>query len=178
MKDNNSLVRLRLPDRIYSAALVPISIKVQPYGQRAKKVTLVIDHNPAPLAAEFEIGPGMGQWLELSTRVRVHTFSHIRAIVELEDGTLHHVARYIKAAGGCQAAGAADPAEIAATMGKFKVKNGGIKAGGPDVLRREARMMVRHPNASGFQTDPKTGELIPTEFVDSVTIHQLSLIHI
>ena len=38
-----------------------------------------------------------------STRVRIDSFSHVRAVLETEDGTLHMATKFVAAAGGCGA---------------------------------------------------------------------------
>ena len=169
--DDAGLVRLRLPEHAYDAGTVPVGLRVWSRDGRAvKRITLVIDNNPAPVAGVFDIGPAMGKEIQLSTRIRIDAFTHVRAVVELDDGTLHQSAKYIRAAGGCSSPASKDAALAAKLFGTFKIKTSGPKNRIPDGTSREARVMINHPNASGFQTDPKTGELIPTEFVDRMSI--------
>ena len=38
--------------------------------------------------------------------------------------------------------------------------------------RREAQIMIRHPNYSGLQRDPLTQYFIPAHFVDKLSVSQ------
>ena len=71
-------------------------------------ITLVIDQNPAPMAAKFELGPDANV-TEISTRVRVNSYTDVHAVAELSDGQLYMVKTYVKASGGCSAPAAKMP---------------------------------------------------------------------
>ena len=104
IEDGSSVVELVAPKRAEDAALVPIDllIRVREGAAPVKAVTLVIDENPAPLAATFTFGEDRRSF-DLSTRMRVNSYSFVRAIAETSDGKLHMVKAYVKAAGGCSA---------------------------------------------------------------------------
>ena len=61
--------------------------------------------------AKFSFGPaeGAGGERSISTRVRIDNFSHVRAILETADGSLHMATKFVQAAGGCGAMNAKDP---------------------------------------------------------------------
>ena len=103
IEDGSSVVELVAPKRAEDAALVPIDVhvRVREGAATVKAVTLVIDENPAPLAATFTFGEDRRSF-SLSTRMRVNSYSFVRAIAETSDGKLHMHA-YVKAAGGCSA---------------------------------------------------------------------------
>ena len=156
--------------------MVPITIralKPQGPGSYVKAVTLVIDENPAPLAAVFTLGKDAGVAM-LSTRVRVNSYSHIRAIAELSDGSLYMVKRFVKASGGCSAPAGKDAIAARTAMGKMKLRQYGLakSATSDQSPLHEAQVMIRHPNNSGLQTDQLTGYNIPAHFVQSIRISQ------
>ena len=64
--------------------------------------TLVVDANPAPVAAVFNMSPENGV-ATISTRLRINAYSHVRAIAETSDGELFMATRFVKASGGCSA---------------------------------------------------------------------------
>src|SRR3546814_20571662 len=70
-------------------------------GRTVRAVTLVIDKNPAPLAAVFRLSPDAGD-PGIATRVRVNEYTDIRAVAEMDDGSLRAVSTVVKAAGGCR----------------------------------------------------------------------------
>ena len=167
---------LEAPYRAHDAALVPITIRLlkpQRPGSYVKAVTLVIDENPAPVAAVFTLGEDARVSM-LSTRVRVDSYSHIRAIAELTDGSLYMVKRFVKASGGCSAPASKDAAAARAAMGKMKLRQYGLAkpAAASQSPLHEVQVMIRHPNNSGLQTDQLTGYNIPAHFVQSIRISQ------
>ena len=74
--------------------------------------------------AKIEFGPAAGNGGErsVSTRVRIDSFSHVRAILETEDGKLHMATKFVQAAGGCAAMNAKDPDTENVDLGKMLVK--------------------------------------------------------
>ena len=128
-----------------------------------KAVTLVIDENPAPLAATFTFGEDRRSF-DLSTRMRVNSYSFVRAIAETSDGKLHMVKAYVKAAGGCSAPAGKDMAEAKANLGqmRFRVFSGS----------GEAQVQIRHPTYSGLQMDQVTRLYTPAWFIETITVAQ------
>ena len=167
--DGSGMIALDAPYRAEDAAIVPIGLSVDPGpDRRVTGLTLVIDENPVPVAAEFEFGEAMGQAVELAVRVRVNAYSNVRAIAELDDGTLHQFARFVKASGGCSAPALKDQDAAMASLGEIRLRRF-ARASDP---RSEAQVMVRHPNSSGFQMNPVTRVQIPALFVDELMVTQ------
>src|SRR6478735_7054520 len=93
---------LDAPATAEDASLVPITMRVLPeVKDNLKSLTLIIDKNPNPVVAKFSFGPaeGAGGERSISTRVRIETFSHVRAILETVDGSLHMATKFVQAAG-------------------------------------------------------------------------------
>ena len=93
-----------------------------PPERAIRTVHLIVDDNPAPLAAVFKLGPALGS-VDLSARVRVNTYTNVRAVAETGDGRLWMVARFVKAAGGCSAPSMKDAEQAMARLGKMKVRS-------------------------------------------------------
>ena len=82
----DGIVDLAAPYRAHDAATVPISIKQPgPTAPAIDSAKLVIDENPAPVAAEMTFGPAMHP-LDLELRVRVNQYSNVRLIAHTADG--------------------------------------------------------------------------------------------
>ncbi len=167
----DGMVALDAPVTADDAALVPITVRVPPEVKQALKLmTLIIDKNPSPVAATFTFGPaaGTGGERSMSTRVRIDNFSHVRAILETEDGTLHMASKFVQAAGGCAAMQAKDPDTENEGLGKMLVKTF------PPALSTaplfEGQVMLKHPNSNGMQLDIGTGGYIPARFVKEMTV--------
>ncbi len=168
--DGSALFGFEAPFRAHDAAIVPIHISAGPDAPRITRMTLVVDENPAPVAAEFEFGPAM-QPLDLEARVRVDAYTNVRAILETEDGKLYQVGRYVRASGGCSAPAAKDAAEAMASLGQMRVRWFDDEPAMTGVVR-EAQVMLRHPNYSGLQRDQVTHLFIPPHFVDRIEVRQ------
>jgi sulfur-oxidizing protein SoxY len=118
--DGSDLLTLDAPYRAHDAATVPILLKQTDTSARIRKATVVIDENPAPVAAELGFSDAMAP-LDFELRVRVNQYSNIRVIAETDDG-LHMTGRFVKASGGCSAPASRDPEVALASMGKMKLK--------------------------------------------------------
>jgi sulfur-oxidizing protein SoxY len=168
--DGTTVLSIEAPFRAEDAAVVPITIQsLLPADgtQRIKSITLVIDENPSPLAAKFALGADSGM-RTVSTNVRVDSYTNIHAVAELADNRLLAVTRYVKAAGGCSAPAAKQEAS-AIPLGTMRFRQFPAAAGAG---RREAQLMVRHPNNSGMQMDQMTRLYVPAHFISSITIWQ------
>lgn len=164
-----SLLSIEAPNRAEDAAVVPISIHtgIEQGSQRyVQRTWLVIDQNPSPVAAIFNFTPDSGR-ADIETRVRVNAYTLVRAIAELNDGSLHMVSRFVKASGGCSAPASKDPAEALATLGRLKVKVDGALELGKPVL---AQLMISHPNDSGLAMDQLSRQYTPAHFVREIDV--------
>jgi sulfur-oxidizing protein SoxY len=170
IRDGAGLVILDAPRRAEDAAVVPIGMRVNLAAndeRTLQSLTLVIDENPAPVAATFTIGPHSGV-TSVSTRVRVNSYSYVRVVAELSDGQLYGVKAYVKASGGCSAPAAANADATKSMLGQMKFRTFHSEA---DALP-EAQIMLRHPQNSGLQMDQLTRLYVPPFFIDNLKIWQ------
>ncbi len=168
--DADGIVDLTAPYRAHDAATVPISIKQPgPTAPAIGSATLVIDENPAPVAAEMTFGTAMHP-LDLELRVRVNQYSNVRLIAHTADGPVM-TGRFVKASGGCSAPATKDPEVALSTMGQIRIKYF-TPATEAASTRREAQLMIRHPNYSGLQRNQMTQLFIPAHFVDQIEVKQ------
>ncbi len=168
--DGAALFTLDAPFRAEDAAIVPIHIVQAEGTPTIGKLTLVVDENPSPVVATFTFGPAIGQ-VDLETRIRVNAYSNVRAIAETEDGKLYMTGRYVRAAGGCSAPASKDAAAALAALGQMKARWYDQKPA-QSVARREAQVMLRHPNYSGLQRNQVTNLYVPARFVDRLEVSQ------
>jgi sulfur-oxidizing protein SoxY len=135
-----------------------------------RKVTLLIDENPAPVAAIFTFAqPANGAVRTLETRVRVDRYSFIRAVAETADGKLHMAAHFVKASGGCSAPASKDSETALRNLGKMQITSRALSAQ-PAVA--QTKIMIRHPNYSGLQIDEVTRGYRPAHFVSNIEVRQ------
>jgi sulfur-oxidizing protein SoxY len=161
--DGAALVSLEAPARAEDAALVPVTLRLTGTGAAITRLTLVVDENPAPVAGTFTFPAGLHAFT-LSTRLRVNSYSYIRAIVETADGRVAMVKRYVKAAGGCSAPAGKDPAEARAHVGEMRFRSFAEQG--------EAQIQLRHPNNSGMQMDQVTRLYTPAWYVEALSVRQ------
>ncbi|MCB2053515.1 MAG: quinoprotein dehydrogenase-associated SoxYZ-like carrier [Geminicoccaceae bacterium] len=175
LKDGDALYTIEVPFRAFDAAAVPVRVIQEKGAPDVARMTLVIDENPSPVAADFTFGPTMRP-LDLETRVRVDAYSNVRAIVETVDGDTYMTGRFVRASGGCSAPAAKDAEAALANLGQMKMR-WFDPANATEVLpqsraQRTAQIMLRHPNYSGLQRDQVTHLFVPAHFVDRVEIRQ------
>ena len=172
--DGSGLVGIEMPARAEDAAIVPVTMRVTlPAGdtRSLKMLTLVIDENPAPVAATFEFGDHAGVSV-ISTRVRVNSYTNVHLVAELSDSKVYVVKTYVKASGGCAAPAAKNLDEATASLGQMRFRMFGKPIDGDTSVPREAQVMIRHPNNSGLQRDQVSLLYIPAHFVDELRMWQ------
>ena len=156
------------PYRAADAAMVPLEI-TQP-AVPINAATIVIDENPAPVAARLQFSPAMLP-LDFALNLRVNQYSNVRVIAETDSDTLM-TGRFVKASGGCSAPASRDPEVALASMGQMKLKLFGDETAQMSTPRREAQIMIRHPNYSGLQRDQITQLFIAAHFIDTIEVYQ------
>lgn len=164
------VVSLTAPYRAEDAAIVPISIHDElPPGseRRIAKLWLFIDNNPVPMSAVFEFGPEVPN-ASIATRVRVNSYTHMRAIAETLDGQLYMATEYVKASGGCSAPVSGDPLAAAANLGEIRLRT----LAGDQGSGRRIQMLVRHPNNTGLQMNQLTRLVVPPHYINAIDVRQ------
>jgi sulfur-oxidizing protein SoxY len=161
--DSGGVITVDAPPRALDAALVPIELHVSG-SKPVKGVYLIIDDNPAPMAAHFVFGPKADP-RELKLRVRVNAYTNVHAIAETQDGQLLAATRFVKAAGGCSAPAGPDDAAALADIGRMKLRLlGNFNADKP----MQAQLMIRHPNFNGMQMNQITRYFTPARFIRTI----------
>ena len=169
ISDGSALFEVDAPYRAHDAATVPVVIRQTDPDANIEKATIVIDENPAPMAAEMTFGPAMAP-LNMEVRVRVNQYSNIRIIADTDKGKFMN-GRFVKASGGCSAPATRDPVQALAGMGQMRLKHFGAQPK-MSTPRREAQIMIRHPNYSGLQRDQVTQLFITAHFIDNLEVLQ------
>lgn len=172
----DDLLELDAPMRAEDAAIVPVSVRskqAQTADHYIEHLHIFIDNNPMPYSANFELSSAI-EHVDISTRMRVDRYTHIRAIAEMNDDSLHMVSRFIKASGGCSAPAGKDQTAALARLGKMQIRMRQAEIG----QTTQAQVIVSHPNNSGLQMDLKTRGYIPAHYVKSieVTLNEIPLI--
>ena len=160
-----AVLLLDAPKRADNPALVPVRITQPPGAPAITALALVIDGNPAPVAAEFTFGAALMP-LDFEVRVRVDAYSDLRAIATLADGRKVMAGRFVKASGGCAAPAGKSMDQVRASMGQMRFRT--TQEDGRNI----GTLMIRHPNFSGLQRDQVTLLTIPAEFIQVLEVKQ------
>ena len=90
-------IRIKAPDIAENGAVVPITVKFD--IPSAESVSIIAEHNPAPLAASFDLSESSGGLV--STRIKMGKTSPVHAVVKA-GGKLYRATREVKVTiGGC-----------------------------------------------------------------------------
>jgi sulfur-oxidizing protein SoxY len=166
----DNVIVLETPKRAEDAAVEPNANRAQfPQAKNryVEKLWLIIDNNPSPIAAIFAFTLESGR-ADIETRIRVEQYTPIRVIALTNDGTLHMVANYIKASGGCSAPSSKDAAAAHANLGKMRLRiDDPLAAGRPALVQ----LMISHPNDSGLAMDQLTRTYAVPHFVRRIDVH-------
>ena len=167
--ESDQAIELEAPLRAEDPSLVPVKVSSkikQTPEQYIKKILVLVDNNPYPYVGEFEFSPDSGK-ADIAMRIRVNSNSWIRAIAQMNDGTLTMTKKFVKASGGCSAPSGANSEEAMARLGKMKFKlDGEVKAGEPTSVQ----LMISHPNITGMQMDQVTRFVKKSHFVKQVKV--------
>jgi len=149
-----NFMSLEAPANTPDPAATPLTLH---FGNAAighiKQIRVIIDNNPSPVAATFDVASG-ARVAEIGLRVRIDRFTSVRAIAEATDGRFEMRSAWVNASGGCSA----PPSTLTAgTLGEIRFR--------PSPDARSMLISIRHPNNSGFQIDPRSGEPIASHYV-------------
>jgi len=169
IEESSDIIELDAPYRAEDPALVPLKIisKIpQSQDRYIKKILVLVDKNPFPFVGEFDLTPDSGK-ADLAMRLRVNTYSYIRAIAELNNGQLVMAKKFVKASGGCSAPVGADLDAAMARLGKMKFRvDDGLKTAEPSMVQ----LLISHPNLTGMQMDQVTRFVKKSHFIKKIQV--------
>lgn len=150
---DEKFMSIEAPANTPDPAATPLTLRFADDPQRRiKRVRVFIDNNPSPLVATLDFGAM--PLTEIDMRVRIDRFTSVRAIAELTDGALEMRSGWVKASGGCSAPSAST---TGGRLGEVRLR--------PTADAKSIQASIRHPNNSGFQIDPKSGDPIPAHYI-------------
>lgn len=159
-------LKIDAPRRAESGSQVPVSLqydKVAANGVVLKTLYLLIDANPAPLAATYHLTDALDGF-KLATRIRMETDSFVHLVGEATDGKLYMAKREIRASGGCSGPVDAGNAEVATATGKMRLRID------PSVNNQPATatLNIRHPMRTGLQRDLVSQGFVPAYYIQKI----------
>ncbi|HEY6483137.1 MAG TPA: quinoprotein dehydrogenase-associated SoxYZ-like carrier [Steroidobacteraceae bacterium] len=154
---DENFMSLQAPQTTPDPASTPLTLRFTHDPRRPiKRIRVFVDNNPSPLVATLDF-PDTTALTQIDMRVRVDRFTSVRAVAETARGELEMRSTWVKASGGCSA----PPGPAAGgTLGEIRVR--------PSADARAVQISIRHPNNSGFQIDPRSGEPIPAHYISEL----------
>lgn len=90
-------IHMKIPDIAENGAVVPVTVSTDLAD--VESISVVVDNNPTPLAASFDMSPKMVP--KVSVRIKMGQSSNVRAIVKA-GGNLYSTSKEVKVTiGGC-----------------------------------------------------------------------------
>lgn len=156
---DEAYMSLEVPGNTPDPAATPLTLRfADDDHRRITRVRVFIDNNPSPLVATFDLAST--PVTEINMRVRIDRFTSVRAIAETADGGLEMRSGWVKASGGCSAPPSAAAGGV---LGEIRLR--------PSADAHSLQIGIRHPNASGFQIDPRTGDPIPAHYISHIRVN-------
>lgn len=174
IKQAKNEIKLDAPYRAKDDRRVPVNINAKFVdGRTIKRITLIIDGNPMPVSAVFNMVKPRKE-ANFSTFMRFNGPSSLRVIVEASDNQLYMTEKFVKTSGlgACAAPPVGDPKELLAGLGEMKLEQ--KKTAGQSLrasqVKRAAQLRVKHPNLTGLQMDQITLQYILARFVKTIEV--------
>jgi sulfur-oxidizing protein SoxY len=156
---DENYMSLEAPGNTPDPAATPLTLRFSDDAQRPiKRLRVFVDNNPSPLVATFDFG--QTPLSEIDMQVRIDRFTSVRAVAETADGGLEMRSVWVKASGGCSAPPTG--ASQGSALGQIKLR--------PAADDKSILLSIRHPNSSGFQIDPRTGDSIPAHYIAHILV--------
>ena len=179
LQDGANVIAIDAPYRTRDDARTQIAAQIAaPHGLLIGEVTLVLDENPMPVSAVFELEHPQSQFF-FDVTMRVNGPTPLHVVAETTDGQLFVVETFVKTSGqgACSAPPGTDPKDALATLGQMEIEVAsglpkltdlGLTAG---MLRqRKLDLDIQHPSHSGMQMDQITLLFIPMRYVETVDV--------
>lgn len=179
LNDGANVIAIDAPYRTANDARTLVGAQIAaPAGLLLGRVTLVLDENPMPVSAIFELEKPLPRFF-FDVTMRVNGPTPLHVVAETTDGQLWMAESFVKTSGqgACAAPPGTDPEEALATLGRMEIgverllpgtRSGSLQG----LASRQSKLDVdiRHPSHSGMQMDQISLLFIPMRYVEDVEI--------
>lgn len=170
----DSGVALQVPYRSPNDPRTDVTIDASfPDGRMVQSVTLIIDENPVPVSAVFDLETPQPSF-ETTVTMRMNGPSDVRAVIEADDGSLHMASAFVKTSGvgACAAPPTTGMEEAIAKLGRMELDTGEQHVASviDDNEGQKATLSISHPQYSGMQMDQITLLYIQAHYIDTVEV--------
>jgi len=182
------IVTLTAPYRAKDDREVPIATTASfSDGRTVKSVSIIIDGNPAPVSAVFDLETPE-QAFAVTANMRINGPTPVRVVVEANDGELYMVEDFVKTSGlgACAAPPISGVEEAMATLGNMTLQAKATEGTEVDSIvdrltkapaessaradPKNVRLEIKHPSHSGMQMDQISLLYILARYVETVEV--------
>lgn len=180
------VIKLDAPYRTMTDPRTPLGATVKaPLGEFISKVTLIIDDNPMPVSAVFEMAEPQASF-SFEGSMRINGPTPVRVIVETDRGGLYMQESFVKTSGvgACAAPPGVDPEIAMQTLGQMDLGLVTNEGAGPVLAAlptktapqssaaqdQMAELVIDHPSHSGMQMDQISLLFIPARYIQTVAV--------
>ena len=177
LRDGAQVIAIDAPARTRNDARTILAAQLAaPAGLRIAQVTVILDENPMPVSAVFDLDtPQESFFFDVTLRVNGPTPLHV--VAETDDGQLWMAESFVKTSGqGACAAPPVGDADLAlATLGQMALEVEDLPAAAGALAQLTARQRkldvdISHPSHSGMQMDQISLLYIPMRYVEDVQV--------
>ena len=179
LNDAAHVIAIDAPARTYEDARTDIAAHiVAPVGLKIGAVTVVLDENPMPVSAIFELeNPQSSFFFDVTLRINGPTPLHV--VAETTDGQLWMAESFVKTSGqgACASPPVTDPELALANLGGMELAvnddipgQAGDKLASLSARLRKLDVDISHPSHSGMQMDQISLLYIPLRYVEDVQV--------
>jgi sulfur-oxidizing protein SoxY len=93
----SSQIKMKIPEIAENGAVVPVSVTTD--LQNVESISIIVEKNPRPLAASFELPPGTLP--KISCRIKMGETSDVMAVVKTSNGIFSTSSEVKVTIGGC-----------------------------------------------------------------------------
>jgi sulfur-oxidizing protein SoxY len=177
--DGASVIAIDAPYRTFEDSRTALAAQIiAPPETQVRKVTVVLDENPMPVSAVFDLDtPQASFYFDVTMRINGPTPMHV--VAETTDGRVFVSEAMVKTSGqgACAAPPGTDPDLALATLGQMQIEVGDalprVAMGKLASLASRLNRMdldISHPSHSGMQMDQISLLFIPMRYIETVDI--------
>jgi sulfur-oxidizing protein SoxY len=170
-------IRIDTPYRTQDDTRTRIAASLHaPDGQMIQSVTVILDENPMPVSAVFDLHQPLRQ-VDFATTMRVNGPTPVHVVARTTDNRLLMSESFVKTSGtgACAAPPGTDPDKALASLGRME-----LDVTAPDTAAlltqagaaapRTLGIAISHPSHSGMQMDQISLLFIPARYVHTLDV--------
>ncbi|MBK5933307.1 sulfur-oxidizing protein SoxY [Rhodovulum imhoffii] len=178
--DGSGLIAIDVPYRTSDDARTDIAALVTaPAGTELREITLILDENPMPVSAVFQLATAPTRFF-FDVTMRINGPTPLHVVARTTDGRLFVAETFVKTTGqgACSAPPGTDAELALQTLGEMRIELAGrvpdnTCCGSPSTLTQRLNQIdvtLDHPSHSGMQMDQVSLLFTPMRYIETLDI--------